>query len=125
MVKTQLDTFTHAYVSTALWISTDESNESGGEPLDMNYGPEDIAPESLEQIIADCAKFQADNSEDIASDLDYAGHNFWLTRNGHGAGFWDGDWPEAIGERLTTASKAFGECSLYVGDDGKLYEFHG
>lgn len=21
-----------------------------------------------------------------------AGHDLWLTRNGHGAGFWDGDW---------------------------------
>jgi hypothetical protein len=25
------------------------------------------------------------------------------------------------GERLTRASKAFGGCDLYVGDDGKLY----
>jgi|TARA_R110000744_G_scaffold366338_1_gene475354 hypothetical protein len=23
------------------------------------------------------------------------GHDFWLTRNGHGAGFWDGDWNDA------------------------------
>ena len=23
------------------------------------------------------------------------GHDFWLTRNGHGAGFWDGDWDDA------------------------------
>ena len=23
------------------------------------------------------------------------GHDFWLTRNGHGAGFWDGGWNDA------------------------------
>ena len=30
-----------------------------------------------------------------------AGHDLWLTAVGHGAGFWDGDWPEH-GEYLTT-----------------------
>jgi len=50
-----------------------------------------------------------------------AGHDFWLTRNGHGAGFWDGDWQEPAGAELSKASKAFGEINLYVSDDGKLY----
>jgi hypothetical protein len=28
----------------------------------------------------------------------YAGHDFYLTRNGAGCGFWeDGDWPKGIG----------------------------
>lgn len=26
------------------------------------------------------------------SECERIGHDFWLTRNGHGAGFWDGDW---------------------------------
>ena len=38
-----------------------------------------------------------------------AGHDFWLTRNGHGAGFWDGDWPAFQGEMFTNISKSFGE----------------
>jgi hypothetical protein len=49
-----------------------------------------------------------------------AGHDFWLTRNGHGAGFWDrglGD----LGERLSKAAKVYGEVYLYPGDDGKVY----
>lgn len=51
-----------------------------------------------------------------------AGHDFWLTRNGHGVGFLDRDeLSEADQKRLTEASKEFGECYLYVGDDGKLY----
>lgn len=46
--------------------------------------------------------------------------DFWLTRNGHGVGFWDRD-VGAVGDRLTKACKKFGETYLYVGDDGKIH----
>jgi hypothetical protein len=49
------------------------------------------------------------------------GYRFWLTRNHHGAGFWDGDYPKEIGEALTKLSHEFGETDAYVGDDGKLH----
>lgn len=124
----KFDPFTLAYIECALWSTNDESNESGGDPLDENYGPEDIAAETLETMLADCKRFQEENFDDIAagpdgpdySNWERAGHDFLLTRNGHGAGFWDGDWPEEVGERLTEASKAFGEVNLYVGDDGLI-----
>jgi len=125
----KLDDFTRAYIEAALWSTNDESNEQGGNPLDHNYTPEDIAPETLETIVADCKRFQEENAKDIAAGedrLDYttserAGHDFWLTRNGHGCGFWDGDWPKGAEDRLTEASKAFGEVWLYVGDDGRIW----
>lgn len=116
-----MDNFTTQYIITALWSSTDESTPQGGEPMDKNYGSEDIDPETLALMQADCAKFQTENMDDILSDLGLAGHDFWLTRNGHGAGFWDGDWEKEAGERLTKASKKFGEFNLYVGDDGKIH----
>ena len=50
-----------------------------------------------------------------------AGHDFWLTRNGHGAGFWDGDWPLPYADLLDKAAQAAGTCDLYVGDDGMIY----
>lgn len=112
----KLDTFTRQYLETALWSSTDED----GEPLDGLYGLDDIAEETLAEAIADCAAFQADNKEDICVFSARAGHDFWLTRNHHGAGFWDGDWPEDVGQRLTRASHAFGSVDLYV-FDGKIY----
>lgn len=37
----------------------------------------------------------------------YAGHDFYLTRAGHGAGFWDRGLGE-LGDRLTNASKSYG-----------------
>ena len=116
-----MDTFTHAYIEAALWSSTDESDEQVGEPLDANYDFDDIAPETLASILDDCKAFQEAHAEDIGSEPERAGHDFWLTRNGHGAGFWDGDWDEDIGQRLTDASDVYGSVDLYVGDDGLIY----
>jgi hypothetical protein len=116
-----MDKFTTAYIEAALWSSTDNSDESGGEPLDANYGLDDIAPETLTSIVADCEAFQQDHADDIGSNVEQAGHDFWLTRNYHGAGFWDGDWEDDIGAKLTEASHGFGSVDLYIGDDGLIY----
>jgi len=128
MIATQLDDFTRAYIEAALWSTNDESTPAGGEALENNYGLDDIAPETLAKIVADCAKFQAENAADLATfslhqfkAAVHGGYDFWFTRNGHGAGFWDGDWPEEAGERLTAASEKFDEVWLYVGDDGNIY----
>ena len=48
------------------------------------------------------------------------GHDFWLTRNREGAGFWDGFWGED-GDTLTELAQEFPEVDVYVGDDGLLY----
>lgn len=50
-------------------------------------------------------------------------HDFWLTRNGHGAGFWDRTELDAdeLGDRLTVLAKEFGAVDLYQGDDRLLY----
>lgn len=124
-----LDTFTRAYIECALWSSSDtRPGEPEGiepRPLDEDYGISDIAPETLEEMIADCAKFQAENGEvidcaPVSNERSSAGHDFWLTRNLHGVGFWDGDWTWA-GKQLTEASHAFGEYTLYIGDNGLIY----
>jgi hypothetical protein len=128
MDKPTLDTFTRAYIEAALWSSNDESTPQGGEPLENNYGAEDIAEETLVQMVEDCRKFQAENAPLLrgctrrsAYPIEaQAGHDFWLTRNGHGAGFWDGDWPET-GGALTAASNKFGAVDLCVGTDGKVW----
>ncbi len=116
-----MDKFTRAYIEAALWSSTDNSDASGGLPLDFSFGVEEIAPETLASILDDCTAFQEAHANDIGDNLVQAGHDFWLTRNHHGAGFWDGDWPDDVGERLTEASHAFGSVDLYVGDDGLIY----
>jgi len=122
---TKLTTVCKAYVECALWSSHDESDESGGEPMDANYSIDDIAPETLAQMQSDCDDFTG--NEEIAALLtesglsdEQIGHDFWLTRNGHGAGFWDRGLDE-IGRKLTTFTKPYGSFDLYVGDDGLIY----
>lgn len=129
---TASEDFFRAYVACALWSSTDESDESGGEPLDKNYGYEDIAPETLARMRADCDTFFVNNAADLALYVDAmsrraewtntarAGHDFWLTRNGHGVGFWDRGLGE-LGERLSRACYPFGSFDLYIGDDGRVH----
>jgi hypothetical protein len=87
----------------------------------MNPTTRAANPETLAKIEADCQAFQRDYEHDISGNVKRAGHDFWLTRNHHGAGFWDGDWPEESGDRLTAASHAFGNVDLYVGDDDLIY----
>lgn len=125
-----MNDFELAYLECALWSSTDESRDDGGDPLDDNYTIEDFAPDALAKMLEDCRRFQDENREDLESGVrpkgrwcaeELAGHDFWLTRNGHGSGFWDGDWPKEMGERLTASSKRFGSCWLFVGDDGKIH----
>lgn len=118
-----LDEFTRAYLVAALWSSTDSS----GEPLDSNYDLDDIAQAWRAQAIADCRAFQRANRSDLTAAYAMyrksewtpqaqAGHDFWLTRNGHGAGFWDRGLGQ-LGETLTAAAKACGtvdidECNM-------------
>lgn len=40
------------------------------------------------------------------------------TRNSHGAGFWDGDWPEPAAMILTDAAHNVGEIEIYTNDRG-------
>lgn len=117
----RLDPFTVSFLDTALWSSNDESRDDGGDPLDQNYTISDFNKESLQALAEDCARFQEENADDLApfSDEDN-GHNYWLNRNGHGAGFWDGDYPEPQATRLSDASERAGNVDLFVGDDGEI-----
>lgn len=132
-----LDDFTRGYIECLLWSSTDNADESGGEPLDANYDIDDITPESLERIVADCKDFQESNAALLEAayadpewdaenqrftkpnyDASHAGYDFWLTRNGHGAGFWDRGLEQ--GDELTKAAKIYGGIDPLV-EDGKVH----
>lgn len=110
------DQFITGYFAGALWAST----EDDGTPIDTNYSIEDIDERSIGRMVADCYKFleSADDSE--FDDYNQAGVDFWLTRNHHGSGYWDGDYPET-GDALTQLAHSFGERCLYV-SNGTVYE---
>ena len=54
---------------------------------------------------------------------DQIGHDFMLTANGHGAGFWDRDYrprPKAALDALTEIVRPFGEIDACVSDAGQI-----
>ena len=124
----QLDAMTRSYLETALWAETDNSTEQGGEPLEENYRIDDFSPASVAQARADCAEFERragallDGIERRGHEVaDVIGANFWLTRNGHRGGFWDGDYLKDISDALTKLAHEFGEITAIVGEDGKIH----
>jgi hypothetical protein len=115
------------YLECALWASTDNSDESGGDPLDDNYFVTDIAEESQTAARQDCTDFLHHATEhDIDLDALYPrnssgiGHDLWLTRNYHGVGFWDRGHGKP-GDILSDLAHGMGGSDAYVGDDGKVY----
>lgn len=112
-----VDAFFSGYTECALWASPGDDGEEDLQAYDIHPG-------TLASMRADCAQFIGANCLDlIKSGLpdENAGHDFWLTRCGHGAGFWDrglGD----VGERLSDAAQACGNVDLYVGNDGYVHD---
>lgn len=125
----ELSEFIRAYKVCMLWSST-TCDEQGNNcrNLDDDYDIDDIAPEAAAEIGEDCEDFIAGNILYLRRALRHpgytwesAGHDFWLTRCGHGAGFWDRGLPGNTGDRLSEASRIYGNIDPYAGDDGLIY----
>lgn len=111
------DILTH-YLIACLWSSTD-SNDI---PLDDQYSIDDISSESKSKAVADITKFltlAGEATDDISSES--IGHDFWLTRCGHGAGFWDRGYTEVIELKLMQAVENFPNVDAVIGDDNLIY----
>jgi hypothetical protein len=129
---TSLDSFTLGYVASML--ASTSISDTDDSPLSDRYSLSDIAPDTLSSIVADCAAFQATNAHALESsygsrgeyatreaDPEYAGHLYWLNRNGHGIGYWGGEWPAPHDDTLSRAATRRGEVWAYIGDDGLVY----
>jgi hypothetical protein len=103
-------------------------------------GSEGWSDEMIARMSADCKAFIAllektDLPDVLGSIDDYSdarlGHDFWLTRNHHGVGFWDRkeldfraeDESKNVGGWLTDIAHSFPELNVYVGDDKMEYFF--
>lgn len=108
-----------SYTRTALWSSLDDN----GEPLDGDsYELAESTKRAFERDCANFAAMVAESGLDIsAHGPDKIGHHFWLTRNAHGAGFWDGGYGP-LGDKLTELAQSMGTADLYVGDDDLIYQ---
>lgn len=105
-----------AYKRAALWSTIGED----GEPLDSQYNVSDIDSDGENAMWGDVLDFAAANIADLRGmDPGQAGHDFLLTRDGHGAGFWDRGLGER-GDRLSAAARVYGDSGLYEVADGTL-----
>lgn len=113
MDKYTINQIVAQYLQTAEWADMDN---------DPEFNEASYSESFLARAYKDCQEFfdKADEN-DWLHDLDWSdiGHNFWLSRNRHGAGFFDQ--PFEFADELQELAKSFGECHVYVGDDGDIY----
>lgn len=127
----------NSYLECALWSSYDPEDESF---LDSRFGVADIDEDWLREARRDCYEFLVANEMEIGcvclvlSDafhggshygLNNVGHDFWLTRNHHGSGFWDRYYGsdqmlENWLDKLTCESETYGEAELLPIDKGLI-----
>lgn len=91
----------------------------------LGYNECDLSGDAWESIREDVESFVIGNWADLYGrnqwmDPEQAGHDFLLTRNRHGAGFWDRGLGDR-GDRLTRNAHPYGDTNAYVGDDGLIY----
>jgi hypothetical protein len=113
-----LDDFLRQYLETAVWTTMDDE----GNPIDREYSADDFSREAVKKARKDAVSFIKENKAllDLVGDYEQHGHDFWLTRNRHGAGFWDRGYSKEIGDRLTKSAHVYGEVNVYV-SRGKLF----
>lgn len=108
----------NSYLGTMLWSSGDEYDE---------YSVDDFNVEDKEKSRKDVKFFINEiisNPDAYGESSDYddstLGHNLALSRNGHGAGFFDDN-----NDILQDIARKMGQVTLEIGDDGQLYIFGG
>ena len=119
-----MDEFTQGFIEAAIFTEC-----HAGRPELEHADSNDISAESIVRIAYDCAAWQVANTELLEEaytrnyDETQAGRDYWLTRNGHGAGFWSRDEltkHDDLGDKLTNAA-GLSEVTVYLGDDGQLH----
>jgi hypothetical protein len=123
------DDFVQGYETAALWSSTDVVVDDDGETT-VSLDEYEPADETRTTFREECKDFCDFAEPQLLAALqvngytaERAGHDFWLTRAGHGTGFWDrNELPQDVRDALTAAAKSAGNVDLYLGDDNLVYQ---
>lgn len=121
--------FIAGYKEAALWSSADTHPDTQEhvclDDFEWAQGESDKRAEEARDFMVYAGDLLHDYARERTCGPDYdewecAGHDFWLTRNGHGAGYWDRGLGE-LGDKLTAAAKTFGGIDLYLGEDERVH----
>lgn len=135
----QIDTITKHYLIALLWtMPGNEQCDNPGACIDLEdlpLCPRVKARYDVTEFVHLCGAFFDQVMECFADGYGQHpgfgsaeaafGHDFALTRNHNGCGFWDREsegLPKFLGDALTrVCQKHFAEANLYIRDDGKAY----
>jgi hypothetical protein len=141
----KLDRFTRGYLEAIAF--TDGASAADGDELAgldlLSTGDDGWGEGEMRAILQDCNAFQLEAVKIVAQHIGFAdleieriggeregytdeqaGRDFWLTRCGHGVGFWDRQFipgGQALGDALTEAAGRYGNKDAIRGSDGRAY----
>ena len=107
------DIIINSFKESALWA----------EGLDSDYETQQFSMESYENIFKLVKNFISGFNREWLEEVESSeqvGHDLYLTVAGHGAGFWDGDYPthgDAITKYLDRIARG---SELYISDSGQV-----
>jgi len=114
-----------------LWSECDyDENLNMGEPLDKNYTIYDIEDKSMEMIIGKYREFRNQYFQECLESIDdkelYSNiscqfaQDYWLSCNGHGAGFFDSIWSKEQCQKMQELARQEGNYWVYS-DENDIY----
>jgi hypothetical protein len=115
----EVDPMVRGYLEAAEWCGLSEEDR---EALELSVSPK-WSRGSLARAEDACEDFMGLVPEEMREAMTPGemGHNLWLTRNRHGAGFWDrGLGP--VGEELTKWAHTLGETWATFDEDEEILE---
>lgn len=119
MTPSDFQRFYNAYIEALYFTDTGEEDQPAGH---LALHPDALA--SINELCHDFASLLEREGllEDYLSQQspEQLGHDLWLTRNGHGVGFWDRGLG-TLGDTLSDLCRPYGECYVYEGDDGLIH----
>ena len=105
-----------SYLETLLWVSGDDHEFDGVTIYDFSEEATNSSKADIEKFIEIINTNPAAIDEAIEYDDRMLGHNFALSRNGHGAGFFDDN-----NDILQDICRETKSAEPYLGDDKKVY----
>ncbi len=123
--RKELGRFARGYLTAAVWADLPEEHIGeliGVDDVDDKSKADaieecrDFMDENMPELLQFCARYKSPHGDDS---MECAGHDFWLTRQGHGTGYWDRGLG-ALGDTLSKSAKTWGERCILV-EDGKIF----
>ena len=117
--------FRKGYIDALLWSSVNNDAEGAKYFGELANGYEDFTKQAQGIIDRECKDFLDKALKFIPEDsFDQAGHDFALTRNKHGTGFWDreDEYGQDAAEKMNNIAASFGEVYLFYDSAHKMVE---